>query len=518
MNSKNYLPIAPVSKSHAGCSGLASLLLAATDDMRGLSCSKSKKPTTMATTNATKSLGSRKLRTWEASFDALVDYASEHGNTAIPVRYKKDKALANWVRYQQRNRDALPPEKRQKLESIGFLFGARNDHQWDTKFLRYQEHIQQHGPDATAQDLGLQQWASTQRALHKKDLLRTDRKEKLDTAGFLWHCNSNNAGACNIETFRRASGLSSNLGQRRDDKWFANFKRLRAFHREHNHFLVPCQYEPDPGLGIWVSNQRSMYNRGILPANRSKLLNDVGFVFQVNAQQARADSYQKQWDQKLRLLRQYKMTHGHANLQPSTVDDKIISSWLTTQQDLGKRGALRADRAERLLALGVSLKEESDKSWAKNFVKLKDLVAAKEKDSFGSSCSILVRKDTSAHDNELGNWLKLQNIMHDHNTLSRKRRYLLERLGVQWNALSVVFAENNGCDDDNEVPQFLPDSMKSTSVDVSEDIIVMKHVIAANVAGSNKRASGSCAASEPSSKKSRRIDNAGLLLEVRDSK
>jgi len=108
--------------------------------------------------------------------------------------------------------------------------------------------------------------------------------------------------------------------------------------------------------------------------------------------------------------------------------------------------------------------------------------------------------------------------MHDHNTLSRKRRYLLERLGVQWNALSVVFAENNGCDDDNEVPQFLPDSMKSTSVDVSEDIIVMKHVIAANVAGSNKRASGSCAASEPSSKKSRRIDNAGLLLEVRDSK
>lgn len=174
------------------------------------------------------SSGGRKLRTWQESFQALVSYKARHGNTNVPVRYPQDSALANWVRYQQRNQDSLPADKRQQLEGIGFQFGARNDRQWQTKFLRLKEYQEEYGRHAIIRDLELSQWVSTQRSLYKKNLLRVDRQDKLNVIGFVWQANQKH-----VETVNFKSGATQS---RRDAQWRAQFDRLQEFYHEHGHF------------------------------------------------------------------------------------------------------------------------------------------------------------------------------------------------------------------------------------------------------------------------------------------
>lgn len=198
---------APQTKSRT-CSGLDSLILAATDDMRYLTCTTTESETSNSTTKTTPR---RKLRSWNESFNVLVAYADIHGTTAVPVRYKEDTALANWVRYQQRNYDALSSDKRQKLESIGFQFGARNDRQWNIKFMLYQEHIRRQGAEIILRDAELSQWVSTQRSLYKKNLMRQDRRSKLESIGFVWQSTSTTTTGSNRSSSKKSVGNGPEL-------------------------------------------------------------------------------------------------------------------------------------------------------------------------------------------------------------------------------------------------------------------------------------------------------------------
>ena len=450
----------PPAKSRTPCSGLDSLILAATADMRHFTlCPTSISEAKTMTSNDNG--GRRVLRTWDDSFEALVAYAEVHGNTTVPVRYKEDTALANWVRYQQRN--ALSHERRQKLESIGFKFGGRNDRQWNNKFQRFQEHVLRHGAQAVLRDIELSQWVSTQRSLFKKNLMRQDRRAKLEGVGFFWQANNsntvssgNNKSKTSFGCKTGGSNANTKSAQRREDQWLTNFKKLKAFYREHNHFLVPCHFEQDEALGIWVSNQRSMHNRGLMPRNRERLLSDIGFVWRVDAKQARAELYQKQWDQQFELLLQYKRANGHVEVPPNFASGEL-GTWVSVQKETGRKGSLDAKRAERLLSAGLTWGEERDTCWTRSFIKLKEL---KESLADKMPDTTVFGDDIALQDAKLGNWLKLQCVNRNHKSLSLKRRYLLEQIDLQWKGVGTSSTDE---------PHLIPDAMV-VSLEPSENL------------------------------------------------
>lgn len=424
---ESALPLNVVNRSFSPTNGIDTLILAATDGMRD---DDSMANTTLLSTEdhdnrsvSSNGSGGRKLRTWHESFQALVQYKERHGNTNVPVRYLEDSALANWVRYQQRNQESLPNEKRQRLKCIGFQFGARNDRQWDAKLQRLQEYQQEYGRHATVRDLELSQWVSTQRSLYKKNLLRADRQEKLDAIGFVWQANQKHVDPQNLK-----SGPSQT---RRDAQWNAQFEKLQEFYKAHGHFRVPNQYEKDPSLGIWVSNQRSIHNRGQLPCGRKALLDSIGFVWRVEAKDARASLYQKQWEQQLEGLIQYNLLHGNCDV-PANFEKRGLGVWVVVQKEAGRKGSLDPLRAEKLLSTGLSWGDERDTCWTKSFVKLQSYLVGKK---VGTEVSF---EEVTSYDAKLGNWIKLQCVVKKHNKLFLKRAFLLENIGCQWNDAKMI--------------------------------------------------------------------------------
>ena len=93
----------------------------------------------------------------------------------------------------------------------------------------------------------LGQWVSVQR--YRKDLLKVERKRRLDAIGFIWDWKG-------------------------DYVWEQNFAALLKFKRRRGHCRVPISYsEGNLKLGLWVSTQRR--NTLVMSAERRARLNKI---------------------------------------------------------------------------------------------------------------------------------------------------------------------------------------------------------------------------------------------------
>jgi len=64
--------------------------------------------------------------------------------------------------------------------------------------------------------------------------------------------------------------------------WAQHFKEPEAFKRKHGHCRVPKSYPQNPKLGQWVSKMRQRKKHGRLTKERVRLLNGLGFIWNMN--------------------------------------------------------------------------------------------------------------------------------------------------------------------------------------------------------------------------------------------
>ena len=78
---------------------------------------------------------------WEERFDELEAYHAEHGHIRV-----SDLKLAKWVREQreQHRLGKLRPERREKLESLGFDFSPQYV-EWEERFGELEAYHAEHG-------------------------------------------------------------------------------------------------------------------------------------------------------------------------------------------------------------------------------------------------------------------------------------------------------------------------------------------------------------------------------------
>ena len=62
---------------------------------------------------------------WESMFAKLKQYNRQFGDCFVPYSYKHDPSLGIWVSRQQQQRDKLNSTRRERFESIGFLWRAK---------------------------------------------------------------------------------------------------------------------------------------------------------------------------------------------------------------------------------------------------------------------------------------------------------------------------------------------------------------------------------------------------------
>jgi len=64
---------------------------------------------------------------WYINFEKLKAYKRENGDCLVPHNYTKDKSLGHWVSTQRQSNksNSLLTDRKAKLESIGFIWDAR---------------------------------------------------------------------------------------------------------------------------------------------------------------------------------------------------------------------------------------------------------------------------------------------------------------------------------------------------------------------------------------------------------
>ena len=71
---------------------------------------------------------------WETRYRELEEFYRQHGHGRVPMRYEANPALGRWVSRQRWLRDTLSEERRQQLESVGFVL-ERRPRRTDTSHL-----------------------------------------------------------------------------------------------------------------------------------------------------------------------------------------------------------------------------------------------------------------------------------------------------------------------------------------------------------------------------------------------
>jgi hypothetical protein len=200
---------------------------------------------------------------WEEGFRCLERYRKGNGDALVPKTYRDPASgyrLGQWVSVQRRDKETLSPERRQRLDTLDFVWDPWTT-QWEEGF-GYLERYRKGNGDALvpktyrdpASGYRLGQWVSVQR--RTRDAMSPDHRQRLDALGFVWN------------------SLTT--------EWEEGFRSLAIFRQREGHCRVPQKHrEQGFRLGQWVSNQRARADKETMPPDRRQRLDALGFVWKV---------------------------------------------------------------------------------------------------------------------------------------------------------------------------------------------------------------------------------------------
>ncbi|OEU10393.1 hypothetical protein FRACYDRAFT_194029 [Fragilariopsis cylindrus CCMP1102] len=200
---------------------------------------------------------------WMEMYQKLVAYKKKHKSTIVRKEYQADPKLGHWVQTQRKkyNRKALSTDRTNHLESIGFVWDS-HDAQWMGMYRKLVEYKKQNKstavPKVYTEDPSLGFWVYTQRQVYGKGKLSGKRLELLNSIHFNW---------------------SADVWDSYDAQWMEMYSKLVEYKKQNKSTAVPNRCTEDPSLGLWVSTQRSAYNKGKLSGKRLELLNSINFVW-----------------------------------------------------------------------------------------------------------------------------------------------------------------------------------------------------------------------------------------------
>jgi hypothetical protein len=153
-------------------------------------------------------------------------------------------------------------------------------------------------------------------------------------------------------------------------------RELKEFKKEHGHVIVPQHYSKGEKwykLGIWVRNQRAMYNRlkddpvthqdgtnngvyNFLTEERIQLLNDVEFCWDVQAEN---------WMEQYERLVDYYEQFGSSDVPSRYRNDPALSRWV--QEQRGNKDSLDVERIALLDEIEFVWGNKNDIQWWNNY-------------------------------------------------------------------------------------------------------------------------------------------------------
>lgn len=142
---------------------------------------------------------------WEHYFSEASIYYAEHGDLNVPKRYTTPGGLSLgvWLITQRRVREGqiqgdLTQQQIARLDSIGMVWGNRNDRQWNQGYQEAKRYFEAHGDlrvpvnYVSPEGYALGKWVKRQRYTRLNPekscgALTEERMERLDAIGMIWN-------------------------------------------------------------------------------------------------------------------------------------------------------------------------------------------------------------------------------------------------------------------------------------------------------------------------------------------
>jgi len=329
------------------------------------------------------------LDNWFSNYHKMAAFCKQNNVGAAG----QDEELTRWIAVQRSIRHLLPEELKAKLATLSFDFDDKG-RSWEAMHGQLVCIVQKNGHAFLPDDLKheeLKDWLIRQ-ILNKK-LLSKSQFQSLDSLGVDWD-----------------RALS------RDHRWELMFMRLKEFYTAFGHCRVPLGWAKDRQLGLWVTVQRRGQAKGRLREDRQRMLQEIGFIWDMKSQ------YDAQWEQYFQELMSFRKTHGHCRVPGK--HQKLVS-WIERQRIAKTKRLLSADREERLHKLGFiwSFEKIKRESWEERY---RQLCAYRQ--MHGHS---FVPVNWSGN-KTLGVWVASQRWLEAKDKLGADRKRRLNELGFVW--------------------------------------------------------------------------------------
>lgn len=251
-------------------------------------------------------------------------------------------------------------------------------------------------------------WCVFQRLNKKRGKISTVRKQMLDSIGFDW-------------------------GVTLKDEWQKMYNELKSYREKTGRWPCPrSENKEEAKLGVWLYNQRSVANgnRGRkMPQEHLEKLEAINFKERNhqrrNKRRTGKDNKSRlsDWDMAYQAVKEYKLSTGKWPA-PSANDIKIsnLCEWCNRQREYMKRGALGADKQEKLNNIEFQWVLRSY-GWDKRYETVKQY-----KESTGC---LPAASSKDAEIAKLGRWCNLQKYRKIRGKLSPEKQIKLKSIGIE---------------------------------------------------------------------------------------
>jgi hypothetical protein len=230
------------------------------------------------------------------------------------------------------------------------------------------------------------------------------------------------AGTLSAECWQRLTELGISLVGR-DERWQMRFAQLRQFRERFGHCRVSAKWKEDVPFGKWVHVQREFKKKGLLSAARVALLESIGFEWHARWAEGSHDLH---WERMCGHLERFAQEHGHAEVPRGYAGVPGLLRWISIQRIAHRWGRLRADRSERLEAIGLVWRDAAKSKvqlWEERFAQL-----LRFRERFGH-CRVAAKWK---EDVPFGHWVHVQREFKRKGMLSAERIARLEAAGFEW--------------------------------------------------------------------------------------
>lgn len=295
----------------------------------------------------------RNDRRWQQTYQAAVRYRETRGDLDVPAEYVDEDGvmLGKWIcrqRYALQNPDRssarVTPERKALLDELGMIWEQGDP--WQERYQMVLDYRAAHNgrpvPSLykTEDGIWLGSWLARQR-------LKLQRGESLTPE----------QRAALLALFQDEAVQKSSAGTKpsvRELNWQENYRRARAYAKQHGDLLVPASYVDETGcrLGVWISNLRAARkNRPdsfqVTPEHIA-LLDAIGMQW---------DAREAKWACAMRRAEEYRAEHGDLRVPVNykTADGFCLGDWIRRVRESQAAGdpKLTADRIAALDALGM---------------------------------------------------------------------------------------------------------------------------------------------------------------------